>query len=497
MSELVNSLIKNTTEIGLVHKITPLARVRRFLILGSDSNTYYMNADELTKQNLINILAAIKEDTKGCCQLLIELVKSDNIPRMQTALLLTYLIARHGNGHRRMLLDIDFTEKLFRTPTQVFTFCKFVERIDGKWNRFLKKLVSRYYEKTFSEYHLLKYKAREGFTHRDVLRLCHTKPSEDRADLFKYAVKPEPETVELVPSSLQLARIVKAIHTKRADPVQCLQQVPGLSWEMLPTEVLNTPEVLEQLVFKMPTMAFYRNLRRFINHGVAAAKTRLESEVKRRPDIHPVYILNAWMALKKDGVLPREYDQLLEMCFNQAIGFNLELNSDVRVGLYLDISPSMDSGTVAGTALTPALASLAISLPLLKYSNVKLNAFAGSSSIQRITKRGSFSDIQDTLKTLSSLWSRTDCSLPMVRALQDMEPLDAFIIITDNETNSGIMPSEALRLYREGMRIQSKLIVIAMTSTGFSIADPNDPLSIDIPGFDLSLCSILNRLIKE
>ena len=49
------------------------------------------------------------------------------------------------------------------------------------------------------------------------------------------------------------------------------------------------------------------------------------------------------------------------------------------------------------------------------------------------------------------------------------------MVLTDNETWAGnVHPAEALRQYRGRSGIPAKLVVVAMVSNGFSIADPND-----------------------
>jgi 60 kDa SS-A/Ro ribonucleoprotein len=81
----------------------------------------------------------------------------------------------------------------------------------------------------------------------------------------------------------------------------------------------------------------------------------------------------------------------------------------------------------------------------------------------------------------------TDLSLPMLYALEKDLSFDAFIVYTDNECNHGILhPSQALKLYRERTGIPAKLVVVAMSSDGFSIADPNDAGMLDVVGFDLA-----------
>jgi 60 kDa SS-A/Ro ribonucleoprotein len=86
----------------------------------------------------------------------------------------------------------------------------------------------------------------------------------------------------------------------------------------------------------------------------------------------------------------------------------------------------------------------------------------------------------------------TDCSLPMLYALENRLEIDLFLVFTDNETWAGtIHPDEALRLYRQRTGIAAKLVVVGMTSNGFTIADPNDPGMLDVVGFDAAAPAVI------
>jgi 60 kDa SS-A/Ro ribonucleoprotein len=66
------------------------------------------------------------------------------------------------------------------------------------------------------------------------------------------------------------------------------------------------------------------------------------------------------------------------------------------------------------------------------------------------------------------------------------------VIYTDNETWAGtIHADEALRRYRERTGIRAKLVVVGMTSTGFTIADPNDAGMLDVVGFDAAAPALI------
>jgi 60 kDa SS-A/Ro ribonucleoprotein len=93
--------------------------------------------------------------------------------------------------------------------------------------------------------------------------------------------------------------------------------------------------------------------------------------------------------------------------------------------------------------------------------------------------------LESNMKNISNLpFNNTDCSIPMLNAIEKRKEIDVFIIITDNETNcNSINPCDALKQYRGDFGINAKLIVVAMAANKFSIADPNDPYMLDVCGF--------------
>jgi 60 kDa SS-A/Ro ribonucleoprotein len=98
----------------------------------------------------------------------------------------------------------------------------------------------------------------------------------------------------------------------------------------------------------------------------------------------------------------------------------------------------------------------------------------------------------------SQTMGATDCALPMLYATAREMKVDAFIVFTDSETWAGtVQPAQALRAYREESGIAAKLIVVGMTSTRFTIADPNDAGMLDIAGFDANTPSVISDFISE
>ena len=124
--------------------------------------------------------------------------------------------------------------------------------------------------------------------------------------------------------------------------------------------------------------------------------------------------------------------------------------------------------------------------------NVELRGFSDKYIDLGINKNTS---IWDAIKKAKSYnFGATDCALPMTWAKDNKIPVDTFVVWTDNETWCGKKhPFVALKEYRQAMGINSSLIVAATSSTGFSIADPNDGRMFDICGFDSGVPQIIRE----
>jgi 60 kDa SS-A/Ro ribonucleoprotein len=175
--------------------------------------------------------------------------------------------------------------------------------------------------------------------------------------------------------------------------------------------------------------------------------------------------------------------------------------SGKRMLLALDVSRSMSCGTIAGVPdLSPRIASAAMALVTAATEpGYAFVAFTETSEGHGWTRGGGPSGVTslsisprqrlaDVVGQIDGLaMAGTDCALPMIWAKHNRVDVDTFCVYTDNETWTGdVHPAQALRAYRDARGIPAKLVVVGMTSTGFSIADPNDAGMIDVVGFDTS-----------
>jgi 60 kDa SS-A/Ro ribonucleoprotein len=93
--------------------------------------------------------------------------------------------------------------------------------------------------------------------------------------------------------------------------------------------------------------------------------------------------------------------------------------------------------------------------------------------------------------------SGTDCALPMLHATEKKLEVDLFVVYTDNETWAGnIHPHQALAEYRRQSGIDARLVVVGMTATEFTIADPSDPGMLDVVGFDAGVSSLITEFAR-
>ncbi|HEX4417281.1 MAG TPA: TROVE domain-containing protein [Kofleriaceae bacterium] len=278
--------------------------------------------------------------------------------------------------------------------------------------------------------------------------------------------------------------------------------------ECVPADLLELPEVWEALLATMPMTAMIRNLATMTRVGLlapgSAAVKRVVEQLHdrhrlRQARLHPIAVLSALMTYKAGRSVRGSQRwqpvasivDALDAAFYASFGMIDPVG--VRMLVALDGSGSMASGTIAGVpGLTPRIASAAMALVTAATErDPTFIAFAaapyGSAGITTlsISPRQRLDDAVAEASRYSM--GGMDCALPMRWAQEHRVDVDTFCIYTDNKTWAGnVHPAQALRSYRDARGIPAKLVVVGMTSTGFSIADPYDAGMIDVVGFDTS-----------
>jgi 60 kDa SS-A/Ro ribonucleoprotein len=350
----------------------------------------------------------------------------------------------------------------------------------------------------------VKYQSRDGWATRDLLRLAHPRaasPSHDR--LFAWAVS---GALPLGASDDPALALIVAMHELHAtDDVVAgarLIREHRVPRECVPTAWLRSAEVWDALLAAMPMTAMLRNLATMTRVGLLSSMSSATREVVARlrdprrlalARVHPIAVLAALVTYKSGrGVrgaatwapVPAIVDAL-DAAFYAS--FQAIDPAGKRMLLALDVSGSMGAGVVAGVpGLTPRIASAAMALATAATErDHAFVAFTADLTTLSISPRQRLDDVVAAVARLPM--GGTDCALPMVWAQKHRVDVDTFCVYTDNETWAGsVHPAQALRAYRDARGIPAKLVVVGMTSNGFSIADPNDAGMIDVVGFDAS-----------
>ncbi|WKG04601.1 TROVE domain-containing protein [Mycolicibacterium sp. HK-90] len=528
---------------GYTFSVADSARVHRFLTLGTDGGTYYTRAGELTRDNAEAVLRAAAADPVGLVNQIVEVSEAGRAPKPNPALFALAIAASVDDveGRRAALAALP---RVARTGTHLFLFAGYVEQFRG-WGPTLRRAVGQWYTERPVDrlaYQLVKYRQRAGWTHRDLLRLASPAGTADPArrmafnwatgkGLGDYAQAPARLTgaqlragqrtagrpavrAEVVPDELAVIADFEDAQaaTAPAQWVEIIGRGHGLSWEMLPDAALGEPAVWEALIdHGVPQTALMRQLPRLTRIGVLSgavgetvAAQLADPDRLVRARVHPVNVLVAQRTYASGrgargqatwAPVARIADAL-DAAFYAAYGAVRPAGK--RTLLALDISGSMGM-SVSGLPLTcrEASAALALVTAATEPRHRVIGFTAGGRGFHHtaVTELdiGPRRRLDDVCRYTAGLpMGATDCALPMVWALQNRVEVDTFHIYTDNETWYGqIHPHQALQRYREKMGIDARLVVVAMTATRNSIADPADPRQLDISGFDSAVPTLL------
>lgn len=518
--------MKKNSAGGFSFDVDKWTQLDRFLILGSEGGTYYIGQSKLTKDNADDVVRCIKENGVRVVSRIVDISINGRAPKNDPAIFALALAATFGDQKTKNSAYAAI-ERVCRTGTHIFQFCQSIQDLRN-WSRGLRGGVSKYYTNKTPEklaYHLIKYQQRNGWTHRDVLRLSHPKPAnQSMDDLFSYAVGKKYDK-EFVPAQLLAAEEIKS-EAKRSKVIKLITD-NDLPREVVPTQWLKHVEVWEALLESMPVTAMMRNLGKMTSIGLLTSnlsnstkkivKTLTDPSVIKKGRVHP---LNTLVALKTyaqgkgmKGSLSwspvAKINDALDKAFY--LGFEAVEPTGKNYLLGLDVSGSM-SCSISNMPLSCREASAAMAMVTARTEeNHEFLAFTsggfsapgaggggwGGCSVQQmdVSPRQRLDDVVRKMSNYD--FGGTDCALPMLWAAAKKVPVDTFIIYTDSETWAGdIHPKQALDQYRQKMGQSAKCIVVGMTSNDFTIADPKDSGMLDVVGFDTSVPNVISSFSK-
>ena len=159
---------------GHAFPVDDWTRLDRFLVLGCEGGSYYAGEAALTRDNAQAVLRATAADGARAVARIVAISEGGRAPNNDAALFALALAAAADDlGTRQAALAA--LPRVARTGTHLFQFAAFAEGARG-WGRALRRAVGAWYAAQPAErlaYQLVKYRQRNGWSHRDLLRLAH------------------------------------------------------------------------------------------------------------------------------------------------------------------------------------------------------------------------------------------------------------------------------------------------------------------------------------
>jgi len=524
------------------------AQMRRFLILGSDKNTYYATARKLTGINTTALLECLDEDYARYIDTLVEMRSGGIVPKYDTVRFALAIVYVKGSKKAKAYAKTRVTG-ILRTASDLEEWLSVLTgRVVGGersgymrgWGRSVRGVCETWMRgRSLSSlvYQAIKYRNRAGMSFRNVVKLTHPHPGSDEAlsAVYYWIANGEPKPGFDYLANKETSQIWAYERIKRLNAysegdltnIVELINVYRLPWEAVPTDMLNNRDVLQVLSTHMPINATVRQLPRMTRVGMfdSPGFTRLiterlnNMEIVKSENIHPLKLLQAYLTYKEgigaSGKNPWKpsFDVVyaLEQAFYTSFG-TLEPTGLRRMQV-IDVSGSMDGplfsawgtprpglrwqkgsfGNCSGLAgVTPREAAAALAMISVRTESCSVMAF--SNHVTQVYIRPGMTLDAVIAKFKAPYPGGTNMSLAIDTASRDGVEVDLFEIYTDNEANQGRHPAYALGEYQNKTGINAKAAFIAMVGYNDSVADPDRGHDMmDFVGFDTTTPEMLRR----
>jgi 60 kDa SS-A/Ro ribonucleoprotein len=500
--------------------------IDRFLCCGTAGGTYYVGETQLT-QDTVNqvrewcerdpVLVAVRASAiswEG------RAYRNDSAIFLVASLLCGSLSARHQG---RLA-----ARQVCRTSTHIMQLAEYVRRVNGSLTKAAQKAIAFWYEardaETLASQHAKYRGGRHGWTHRDLLRQSHPRLPEDLAG-FLCGKNPD--------AQFRAAQILAQAQacTLPSQVVRLAQEFPGeLPREYIPSTLAVAPQVQRALVHtrNMRGQALLRNLRSMNATGALddlstigeVARLLVDNRHIRDTRLHPMQYLLALYACGADnGRVPTEYcwegnapagrplphrvGEALEEGLYQAFGELPTIPGSLLIGV--DTSGSMDAlislgRTKPGVRLPSCRAAAACTAMVLAHQARDCDVLGFDRTCEDIPV-STHDRLGDVMRRMDG-WhgGATNPSVLMAYAQKNRVNTTGFVVLTDNETNcyGAVKPMVALRHYRQEADMpRAGLVVVAMTGDRFSLADPADPHTMDVCGFDAGMPATIATFMER
>lgn len=495
---------------GFSFAVSDKIRLERFLILGTDGGTYYTKEMDLTKQNVDFLRKLIKSDEDLVRNTAVEISKAGRAYRNDAAIFVMALLLAEG---KNKAATVEAINTVVRTGMHVYQLADFINSLGG-WGRAKRAAIAGWFSSKTADqlaYQAVKYRQRNGWTLRDLMRLSHPKGLDKNVGNFilKSEVSPDGPGIIWGFTKMQNQTSIGGILTT-------LDLYPNLPWETIPTQFLNDIRVWKKLMEngQLKGQALIRQVTRLAKLGAfddmafarEYATAMTDEGMIRKTRLHPMQYLNAYVVYTQGQMQSgagfgyygnRNKSWNTSPVIQDALddGFGLSFGniepSNKNMMISVDVSSSMTWAAAGTSNFTCAQAAGAMALVTARVEpKYVVNGFAGDLVNLGLTARDSIESA--FRKVQKNNFGSTNPSAPIMKALREKIPVDTFVIITDNEVNTGQHPSKVLKDYRQKTGIPARMVVMGMAANNFTIADPLDSGMLDVVGFDTNTPAVVS-----
>lgn len=489
--------------------------LRRTLITGTATSTFYTGKFELTKDFEVLLVKCAKEDGKRTADV-ISLVSDQGLAvRNDSCLFALAVLSKYAPTEFKRV-----AHTVVRTLSHFHMFVSFVKEYRGTGG-----VVSKFGKSWFNNmpvdkltYQILKYPQRNGFSIKDQLRIFKPNPGkeQDRERLFAYAVGKEekygPQYTDLV-GEYQTLNQLGWYEWLKADPtsknaIKAIEEA-GLSHEMVtPLGVMNQA-VWEALFQKMPMTATLRNLGNLSSHGVfnskenrAALQNRIVNEKNlRKARIHPYDLLLAARVYASGGNLYGTRssktwtpNNLINSALEDALALSFTTQEATGNTFFnaIDVSGSMSTrfGQNRLISCSEVAAMMALITAKVEPDNY-VYGFCHKMKNLGITSKDTF--LSATQKAMEGTVGGTNAGQVYDFAIDRNLHIDTFAFYTDSMSWGGTHAFQQLNKYRKAINPNARAVYVTITAGYGGLADPKDPNSLAIGGFDPTAPKIIQQ----
>jgi len=514
---------------GYVYSLDIWGILDRFFLLGTEGGTYYQGESDLTKQNFNVLKQCVTENPQRVINRILEFSSEGRAFKKDVLIFSIAYLTKNVKDPRIAAQAYSAAEKVCEIPTHLFKYLQAIG-VFGGYSSGVKNMLKKWYlnrQASRLAYQVAKYREREGWTHNDALRLAHIPFSAERVlhnEIFSWITWKEGKTDKNGVAISRPAFLTADTYPEELKPIVGYEKAKActnikeliplikefrLPMEFIPKQFLGEASVWEAMLPNMPIANLIRNLGNLSKHKLLTplgANQKLVVEKLTNPDLvaksklHPIAVAIAIKvyaqghSIKGDGTWEPNQKVIEALSKTFELAFKNVEPTGKNFVIGLDISGSMSSLASMNIPMTCRELSSTFAWLINKTEpNCLIGAF--NNGFKPLVP-AQYNDI-NTLMNVVWEGGSTDCAQPIIYATEKSVDTDAFVIITDNETWAGsVKVDDALAQYNKKMKKNAKLIVMGMTTTAFTIGDPNNPNVLNIAGCDAGFPQLISEFVK-